>query len=71
MWRDILETNHAQIDTGLDVFAHKLDGVREELRARAQGNCGEMRETEQIFAEANRLAKAANERAVRWGVIRS
>lgn len=33
MWRDILETNNVQVTTALDVFADKLDIVREALRA--------------------------------------
>jgi prephenate dehydrogenase len=71
MWRDILETNHAQVTTALDVFAQKLDIVREELRARSEGKRGDMSETEQIFTEANCLAKAANRRSHRAGVIES
>jgi prephenate dehydrogenase len=71
MWRDILETNDAQITAALDVFAQELDIVREELRGRSEGKRGEMSEIDQIFTEANRLAKAKNERAVRWGVIQS
>jgi hypothetical protein len=53
------------------VFAQKLDIVREELRARSEGKRGEMSETEQIFAEANSLAKAANSGAIGPGVIQS
>ena len=71
MWRDILESNPGQIAAAVDVFAHKLDIVREELRGRSEGKRDEMSEIDQVFTEANRLAKAANERAVRWGVIQS
>ena len=71
MWRDILESNHGQIAAAVDVFAQKLDIVREELRAHCEGKRAEMSETEQIFTEANCLAKAANRRSHRAGVIQS
>jgi chorismate mutase-like protein len=71
MWRDILETNNVQIGTALDAFARKLDILREDLRALSRGKRGEMSETEQIFAEANSLAKAANSGAIGPGVIQS
>jgi chorismate mutase-like protein len=64
MWRDILESNHGQIAAAVDVFAQKLDIVREELRAHCEGKRAEMSETEQIFTEANCLTKAANEGAI-------
>ena len=64
MWRDILESNHGQIAAAVDVFAQKLDIVRAELRARSEGKRGGMSETEQIFTEANRLAKATYEGAI-------
>jgi prephenate dehydrogenase/chorismate mutase len=71
MWRGILESNHGQIVAAVDVFAQKLDSVREELRARSEGKRREMSQTEQVFTDANRLAKAANRRSHRAGVIRS
>ncbi len=58
MWHDILETNNVQVTTALDVFAQKLDIVRAELRACTEGKHSEMIATEQIFTEANSLAKA-------------
>jgi prephenate dehydrogenase len=64
MWRDILESNPAQITRTLDVFAEKLDVVRAELRACTEGKGGEMSETKQIFIQANCLANAANEGAI-------
>ena len=45
MWRDILESNPGQIAAAVDVFAQKLDIVREELHARAEGKRGGMSET--------------------------
>jgi prephenate dehydrogenase len=71
MWRDILETNHARISTALDAFARKLDIVRKELRALSQGKRSEMSQTEQIFTEANRLAKAVSRRSHRAELKRS
>jgi prephenate dehydrogenase len=71
MWRDILESNHGQIAAAVDVFAQKLDIVRAELRARSEGKRGRMSETEKIFIEANRLAKAVSRRNHRPGVIQS
>lgn len=65
MWRDILETNHVQIATALDVFAGKLDILRGELHARSEGKRDEMSEIQQIFTEANCLAKTANIGAIR------
>jgi prephenate dehydrogenase len=70
MWRDILESNPGQIAAAVDVFAQKLDIVREELHARAEGKCGGMSKLEQIFSDANCMAKAANRRSDR-GVIQS
>jgi prephenate dehydrogenase/chorismate mutase len=71
MWREILESNHGQIATAVDAFAQKLDIVRTELHARAEGKRGRMSKLEQIFSEANCLAKAANRRSDRAGVIQS
>jgi prephenate dehydrogenase len=71
MWRDILESNPGQIAAAVDVFAQKLDIVREELHARAEGKCGGMSKLEQIFSDANCMAKAANRRSDRAGVIQS
>lgn len=58
MWRDILETNHAQITAVLDAFAQRLAIVRGELRGFAEGKRGEMLAANKIFTEANRLAKS-------------
>ncbi len=63
LWGDVLATNHAQIGTALDVFARKLDILRSELSARAEGKRAEMGEIERIFTEANCLTRAANEGA--------
>ena len=71
MWRDILESNHGQIAAAVDVFAQNLDIVRAELRARSEGKRGRMSETEKIFIEANRLAKAVSGRNHRPGGIQS
>ena len=65
MWRDILETNHVQIATALDVFAGKLDILRGELHAGSEGKRDEMSEIQQIFTEANCLAKTVNIGAIR------
>lgn len=64
MWHDIVETNLGPITGVLDVFAQKVDTVRHAAHALSDGDCDQIKEIEEIFNDANCLARMVDKGSI-------